>query len=188
VTDVYAPKKPKVQHKDLKAMKREEARVLVAKDALALLESNAMIPSHGYLGTLNVSLDETSSIKNIKRGESEAMEEDIDWGKDSMRQAREVVEDLPVCAVCALGALFIAAVRRFNNITVGEIGEGAHYRIILVYLSDLWTPMELVQIEDAYENTRPANNGDFYNKHPRDIDRLKAIMKNIIKNNGTFTI
>ena len=169
-------------------MKLEEARVLIAKDALALIDATAMIPGHGYLGVLRVPLTDLGSIEDIRFGESGAEEESINWDERPLGQVRDVIEELPVCAVCALGGLFVAAVRRFNDITVSEmigLDAGDRFKQFAAYLSQFWSEKELRAIEGVYEGWSQGSSY-FFEEHPNDLDRLKTILNNIIANKGRF--
>ena len=130
------------------------------------------------------------------------------------RSLRESFFDKTVetCSVCALGGIFMSCTL-FNNKTlnkdvVNHTGQGCNLGESLrddVGISNgldkLFTMTQLVMIENAFE----CGEGYFYfegecklsdkvynacvnfgNKYDDAKDRLVAIMKNIIKNNGTF--
>ena len=104
------------------------------------------------------------------------------------------------CAVCGVGALFVACVNRFNDFTVGEAGnDGASTRLYFKdYLERWFSHSQLLLIEIAFEGStlnaelaaRPPEESDaavkFYNEHKDPTSRLRDIMHNIIDNHGEF--
>jgi hypothetical protein len=133
---------PAVTMMALESLKPEEARVLIAKDVLELLTMGAIEAKH-----------DTYVNREIPRH------------IPTSTQMHKVVDDwLAVhfesdkCAVCALGSLMVATVRRFNDWTVRELlaGTDAYLpdrRRITSYLERFFSKGQLDLIEIAFENT-----------------------------------
>lgn len=84
------------------------------------------------------------------------------------------------CEVSAIGACFLSHVRLYNDTTVGEILKIDDQEMV-DKMKNAFTDKTLQEIEDAFEDGTGLK--DVY-KH--DNERLKVIMKNVIKNKGVF--
>jgi hypothetical protein len=154
----------------------EDPRVAIAKDVLKQLP--ALNPSKGTY------VYKPNGNKNLHPNDQ------------AQQHIDQISED---CQVCALGACFLSYIRLFNKITVDEITyiensiDPAHHTVKNA-LREHFANEQLALIEAAFEGFRsPADTTavvkvieDFYNKHPNPKKRLKAIMQNIIDNNGEF--
>lgn len=113
-----------------------------------------------------------------------------------------MLEKLP-CKVCALGGIFAATVKRFNKFeSVPDLSMDEGYD----YLEDYFSKQQLDMIECAFElghgrvfyeeNNIYGDNElgkklgnsciEFGKQYKAGEARMVAIMKNIIKNNGSF--
>jgi hypothetical protein len=103
-----------------------------------------------------------------------------------------------VCNVCAIGAIFASKVKIGNKCTL-NIDQKLGDRSIIPNIKSIFSEKELRIIEAAFErNAQDSIVPDdieekarkWHDKnHPMDDDkRLIAIMKNIIKNKGTFVL
>jgi hypothetical protein len=92
------------------------------------------------------------------------------------------------CEVCALGACFLSYIRLFNEVDINEICFGVRAGQVRAALTRHFPADELRLIEDSFEGwSKPDNpSRQFYLKHPDSRERLEAIMRNIIDNNGDF--
>lgn len=93
--------------------------------------------------------------------------------------------------VCALGACFLSHVDQFNKLKVDPYWDGRLGRATITQqLSDVFTTQQMAMIEDAFEQeSRRSDTVEalfFGNSFEDDKERLKAIMKNIIKNAGVL--
>jgi len=121
---------------------------------------------------------------------------------DSKRVAQKLKKG---CEVCALGACFLSSVRLTNRWEFGGFEEhwtgpaqvrAVEREVLEEKLHKIFTPFQIDLIETAFEEyncTNLANDRyvigraiSFGSKHYDSTSRLRAIMKNIIKNNGTF--
>jgi hypothetical protein len=172
---------PNAELLDLGALAPSARRVLVAKDILDLLAAQAIHPEKGAY----VDLDARAILKP----------------EEQLREAFEEELQQYGCRVCAIGATFVAAVRRFNDVTAerfvadGLTGLAARPHII-DYMLRIFDRLQLDMIEAAFEGVEfaPMRLSEdaysrcylFFNQYEHDIDCFRAIMQNIIANNGEF--
>lgn len=117
-------------------------------------------------------------------------------------QLQKYIRDMTSrCSVCALGACMLSHVRLFDKLTVGEFGaiEGnvvdAMRCDTTAVLSEVFEREQLAMIECAFEgydhscalNWKDARECESFAANVSDSkDKLRMIMKNIIKNDGAF--
>lgn len=118
---------------------------------------------------------------------------------------RGFLTKLKECETCATGALLFALI--INHISINSPGQHPFNAYCpnweTVNLSDtmyqtlckIFTPTQLRLIEHSFEGIHHESNinsktltacKDFYRLYPSSVLRLKAIMANIIENQGTF--
>jgi hypothetical protein len=156
---------------------RAEQRVAIAKDALAWEKAGALkINDQYYLRSVATGTS-FSFYDNFRR-------------EDANKQARDIV--LGKCQVCALGSLLLAKAVRYNAVSVQDIAD-----IRIDRLTDHFSVEQINQIEAAFEgHSYSSANGTYLDdevcneswkaKYPDPSKRFRAIMKNIIRNKGTF--
>lgn len=175
---------------ELSTLSEKQIRIMLAKDVIASLEAERLISRSGSWVRLETDRCDTDYFS------SEII-------ADSDVELQELIKDKR-CEVCALGALFIEGIRRFDNFTVEDLSDG--YSIdnddIGIYLEGIFDEDQLMLIEVAYErghggyNVRFDFHDDMLKQGERavefglsikdDRERLIAIMQNIIDNDGTF--
>jgi len=167
-------------------MTKAQVRVEVAKDVIRSLK--LLNPKSGvYLRPFG-----TATLAN----------KIVESSKDSRKVAQKLKKG---CEVCALGACFLSTVKLTNKYTFNPIRPSEY----MPYKSDSWdredllgklhkvfTPFQIDLIETAFEgyNCGVIRMGSaidqratsFYHDYEDETSRLRAIMKNIIRNNGTF--
>lgn len=162
-------------------LSNREKRVLIAKDVIKWIRSGMLRPGTG--GYLN-------------RGDF------IRSGRKSTDEICDLLLEGKVknCHVCAKGAMFLADIIRRDNFTVADLGFYFNSNIPRV---NYFTEHQKNLIETAFEGSNYCmkwdNDKDEFKTSPlagkainfskiykKSEDRLIAIMKNIIKNNGTF--
>jgi hypothetical protein len=152
--------------------KRAKERIAIAKDALLWIKAEALQPRCGvYVHPLDERV-----IDNLY--EDPSLEE---------KQLRDV--KLGKCEVCAKGALFLAKAVRYNDVFAVEWHEVDTACEEGGVMLDHFDQHQLELIEAVFEGweVSAAKEGfDFYLKYPNPKKRLIAILKNIIKNDGTF--
>jgi hypothetical protein len=174
--------------KTLSKMTKAEARVAIAKDALAQLRANKYLAEEGAYVSFTNSLP-------INEDDEKSMDQ----------QLCKLLPKAGSCTVCARGALFLSTIRKFNHFTVADLLENGGDATCAIH--DTLRPVEdryftnhqLALIEHAFEGQEIGNitfslcseemeNCELFFKH-YDCDddlRLENILKNIIRNKGTF--
>lgn len=181
----------KVREAKFKAANAAQKRILVAKDVLAQVKS----------GKLTAKTGNWLTVHGVPDTQMDEHGEPI----GSMREA--LVHPEVNCTACALGGLFMSCTLFNNKVEfkdyehedIGDlISEGEHFKN---KLDTVFCRTQLKLIETAFElgngwfgerstgkelteSQRQAR--AFGEQHMDPSDRLVAIMKNIIKNNGTF--
>lgn len=155
-------------------MTRAQKRVAVAKDVLLQLSESRVKASSGVWFSVY----------------------------DGLTVGKQLQEELTKvdCIVCALGGLFVGCVNLFNDFTVSRHLKkfGSLDRDdLLVKVGKLFSKKQIDLIEVAFERHAYGWNHNLskketeralsfnYNNVNAD-DRMRAIMNNIIKNNGQF--
>lgn len=168
--------------KTYKEMTRAERRIAVAKDVIKQLK----------LGTV-IAEDDVGYIDKKREEVLGELDDFREWLKTLFSSGKS-------CNVCALGSLVISKALKFDAIKTDDIMRDGHYTTrstCELALYDIFTLKQLDDIENAFEgwdnlyaynngstiNYRYANWPDYY---PNPSERIIAIMKNIIRNNGTF--
>ncbi len=88
------------------------------------------------------------------------------------------------CNCCGIGAVFVSKVRlgnNYNNIITSSVGSWEMYD----NLNNIFNKKELDKLESHFEGWEDKESKIFKNCEDKS-DRMTAIMKNIIKNKGTF--
>lgn len=116
------------------------------------------------------------------------------------KDLQEVIDEIQKkCQVCAMGAVFLSKIRLYNGVTTQNLLQynTGYYRgyspllkpFLVESLKDCFTEENLDEIERSFELWNgPLDNTcyQFGIKYKTKKARLRAIMKNIIKNNGVF--
>lgn len=157
---------------------KQERAVMVAKDALKMLNAGKTMASTGVWVDLSDYYDE-STLKN---------------------QICDISDKFEDCSVCALGSLMLSEIRHTNKLKVGDAGDEIWYQDFGHRLNKVFSKPQQRLMELAFEGgCGYFDGGDctegqfekvdaFYNKYPDDSDRLRAILKNVIKNGGKFVL
>lgn len=165
-------KKNEVFEKLTKAQKR----VQIAQDVIKSLNAGKLVAEQGIYVTRN---------RKTKALGKELFDENVTCGLDT------ILEKIPKCNVCALGGLFVEAVKRHDKITTDEISSDPWQHELHYYLKKFFSVEQLRMIEDAFESEGPSMYGNdkaltFCNTLKKPRDRMLKIMNNIVENNGTF--
>ncbi len=162
-------------------MTKKQKQVQLAKDVIAQLRAKRFTARTGAYAIL----DKFADAKFSKALETQAEIE-----------MRPIVRASKKCRVCAQGALVVAAIDRFNQCKLGQWDSlndvAGDYDGELV--GRFFSEQQIKNIEAAFEGYAAdiwSSNADgtawkrAYRNHS---DRMDAIMRNIIANNGTFDI
>lgn len=143
-----------------------EKRVAIAKDVLLQLKANK------YIATRGVYLHADKPIADIPH-----------YGEVQL-QPILLKNNAPKCEVCARGAMFCSAVRLGNNFNINRHNTSCEKRIYSASFENIeksiFSSSIISKIEEYFENSDHI--------HENDIDAMIAIMENIIKNKGRFTL
>jgi hypothetical protein len=147
-----------------------QKRVALAKDVIAWVKAGALIPDHVVYVRPTILPDHYPFFDRSSEVQANA----VNWGK---------------CKVCARGALFVAKVAHMNNCLAQDFLSVAGS---VEAMDGLFEDNQFYEIECAYEGWQsffPLNNKNLWtNRYPDDSERMIAIMKNIIRNKGTFRL
>lgn len=170
-------KMTEAKNKKFSEMTKNEKRVALAQDVLASLKSNKYIATTGTYVEVEVN------------GEYTCL--------DQVNTSTILMEST-TCTVCAIGSLFLSNAKQKKNKTLTSDSDK-----MASSLRGIFTSKEMRMLEYIFEgedvNTEFTSKRDevlcndmhsFYIKHTggsnSDDKTLKAIMNNIIKNNGNF--
>lgn len=172
---------------------KDKQRIVIAKDVLELLKAEKILATSGtYL-----EFDEDVQVKYFG-------DEDYRyWDDESGAQApikgadrvklHKLIEESPTCEVCGIGACFVAAVRRADKVKVGDLEDSNDDDFMRKYLKQWFDKDQLGLIECAFECGTGWSSGqaaydamEFGSQFDDDGERLEAIFKNIVENNGKF--
>lgn len=165
-----------------------------------------------YFSTMHLSLEDfgEGNISSYNGEEEDNAKEDTDYWVVGARGPRgrssdqphpvcdldlqEVLTKLPVCEVCAVGSLVVAAAKRYDNMKVEYLDTNG----VFSAMSPYFERQQLLLIELVYEKaamspgefTSEQRNAaaDMWDEVPTGSERLKLIMQNIVSNNGTFVV
>ena len=142
-----------------KKLSKGDTRVLIAKDVIKQLKRKKIIVERGTycFNPIFCNLKEMEELSELKKVLAKS--------KDK-------------CYVCALGALFVSAVNRFNKYQITTDWAGIGKYETTNYLCKYFSDSQMGLIEDVFEFRCPV--------YMNSENHMINIMKNIIKNKGTF--
>jgi hypothetical protein len=193
---IKTPKKRVKKKIDLLGMTPVEARIAIAKDAIAQIRRNKYIIRNSIYCKVNPKLVD----------DRDQLFDRDDVGKELQSVLRTRFEN---CEVCAKGGLFISAIRKFDDFRIqnsildtwqdknysddrGPLNDGG---LVTSHLRKFFGKEQLELIEYAFEqgyngnprNTKLAYKAMIFGKgFTLDEERMLAILKNIIANRGEF--
>lgn len=153
--------------------------VRIAKDVIKQLDLGKFIAENGtylYLGI----------------GES------YGWGPQD-KSFQDKLKEVKNCHVCALGGLFCSYVNLKNKVTVGDLHNGSTLdKNLREKLKDVFDESTLRVIEACFEgwiaypnisdNSQAVNYSNYLSGIVDPTKRMKILMRNLIKNKGTFIV
>lgn len=149
-----------------KTQTKAQQRVAIAKDVLLQINLKKYTPSTGtYVATND--------------------------GNDGHTMNQGALRDkhAPACTVCAKGALCLSAIRKFNSYggTAGKLGDDEGVmKVLKRFFGHRQTELIEAAFEEWGDEGQAAQNYRDKNNLFYDSKAIVAIMKNIIKNGGTF--
>lgn len=176
-------------------LNKSEKRVAIAKDVIKSLNSNKFSASSGTYFNLRF-----KEQQNFLDSEKES---------DNLELQTILKSEVVTCDVCAIGGIFASKVNLGNKCKVnvkkeyfeeGEDIDTPNDQEMVENLKTIFGEKELRAIEYAFEGQDIDETfskdeefpnekyEDFYDEYDDDTERMIAIMKNIIKNKGTFKL
>ena len=164
-------------------MPLERQRITIAKDVLELLETEKVIAQSGTYMELDSDIEEKYWD---------------DWtaAPEAPVQLHELIERSETCEVCGIGACFVAAVRRNDQVEASDMNAASDDRFMRSYLRNWFTKDQIELIEAAFEESGGFYKGptrrlgerasNFGKRYDSDEERMRAIFQNIVDNGGTF--
>jgi hypothetical protein len=170
------------------AIQRRKA-VEVARDVLLQLRLERLTTTGGYLRVQQNSQD-FNPPEEVYNGSF----------KTAFQQDKSIV-----CGVCAIGAAYIGYINRFNRVKTCDVLSASDDDMILT-MKNVFSEDQLRLMEGFFENgfvqtpswyydldsgsAYKVSNliSDFCNRYPERTQRLRAIMLNVIRNDGEFRI
>ncbi len=196
------------QNKTFNQLSAAHKRVAIARDVLDSIESRKLRGRSGLWVELDLRAPASEKLAN----ELDALDNGSKVEYTFQERQLETVlnEDTKVCRVCAIGGLFVCAVKRKNKITLEDCRASTYNtltgdvaldgEVAMEYLQKFFSTSQLHLIELAFEG---GSGGELANEeNPRldeqsaiafgkrfvnDTARMRALMLNIIYNEGTFT-
>lgn len=164
------------------AATKAERAVMTAKDALKMLSAGKTTATTGvWVGIYGSYPVDDKSLRE--------------------KQICDISDGFKECRVCALGSLMLSEIRHTNKLTVGEVGDEIHYQDYGARLNKIFSKSQQKLMELAFEGGYGYFDAhdcvsekvqekieDFYQKYPNETDRLRAILKNVVKNGGKFVL
>lgn len=165
----------KIKFKGTKA----EERVVIAKDIIAALRARR------FAAEFNTYVDE----KSLKRTRATKKNSDA----QTLLVAAEIANR--PCRVCARGAVVVAMVRRHDRL---EVPIGVPVQEYLDDIASGWAESDYVEqlfatsqfrnMEYAFDGGGSDSDPEWADAYPDPDDRLDAIMRNVVENDGAFLI
>jgi len=162
----------------------EQKRIEILKDVLKHIEAKRIIANNGRVLRYDDCKLEDGDLQAILKSQNKKKKQ---------------------CKVCQRGAILFASVWRNNNLSVKWYGSehpylngiaGERDATHLTYLNELFSIEQQMLMERAFEGRfhmahlsyKQINECDrnFYYKYKNPIARMKAIVRNAIKNGGVF--
>lgn len=165
------------RNRRFKALSLKKQRIKIIKDVVTLLskESIVAITNRAYL--------DIPKLKNYRA---------LDKALTENTQLHEIL-DANQCIVCGIGGVFVSAIRLKNDFEAID-PDGISREKMVMYLSQWFDPGQMNAIEVAFEargeysgyRTEYWNAYEFGKQFRSPKDRLIAICKNILANDGKF--
>ena len=169
-------------------------RVMIAKDVLAQLDIGKIEAARGVY--LMAKVDKSLLVKRFHRDDFPTYD----------APAREALTNAPSCTACAIGSVFVSTalvanrcnLRKFSytqsngDISFNDkVSSNKHFSVAQLRLME--EAFEVRYVSPSFRVRYPSLNqcassraGAMGEKYESAKDRLRAIMENVIANNGTF--
>jgi hypothetical protein len=184
-------KQTKKSNAEFAKMDAAQQRVTIAKDVIKALAAKQLIAE---AGTYLAAPKSTSDAWHAPKSTSDAWHNEgcVLDDQDQEAQLQQLLPKLPPCHVCAKGAILVCTVARRNELQVDATRRGWDGDTLADKLGGIFSPDTLTMMECEFEGfslTLPTAGPSYtprMNLRGSDAKRMKAIMRNIIKNKGEF--
>ena len=164
-----------------------EKRIAIAKDVIERIKISQFLPEQGVFCEID--------------GDDISEYEGKTITGEPITEVCDIVNSKQYCSVCAKGGLFMSYVGYVDNLKIDDLTYGTRKASLngneMRSLSKIFSQKQLSLIETTFENSSYNWNVElsdeereicrrFHDKYRHTSERLIKIMKNIIKNNGTF--
>jgi hypothetical protein len=177
--------------KEFKSLSPTQKRIAIAEDVIGALKAKR------YKATCGTYVYSTATAKGFTKKNESALDIDL----------QEILKaNMKSCEVCAKGAMFVAAVERFDKLKIDVYDSSDRVladfdgdESVCDHLSNYFDQDQLDLIECAFEGGEFMESHGIYeegetdwaargyeHKYPNAHDRMIAIMENIIRNKGKF--
>lgn len=134
-----------------------QKRVAIAKDVLLQIKAKKYLTGNGYLYVVR--------------------------GEHVTKLSKDNLSSIKACHVCAIGAAAVSCIRKFNKHSIDLRLSGSDR--LMPTLLDWFSREQIELIEGCFEGHSLVS-GDYFRRYKTRKNRMVAIFKNIIANNGTF--
>ena len=155
--------------KKTKELTKAQMCVIVAKDALKQLEAEK------YTACTGIYVDWE-------------LEDKINYSKPDAQVQNIIKKHEKPCDVCARGALLLSSIRKFNDVTVSKYQKRWESKSKEIF-SEKTLKLAEIAFEQWHKLTASPKELEaeiFGSKYNSETGRLKAILENIVTNNGEF--
>lgn len=179
---------------------KPQKRVQIAKDVLAQLKI-------GFLKAKTGVYTDSKSLDRIFQKINNTYDLDQSNLSNLLNvEVKDIFDKDKSCTVCGIGSLFVCAVKRLDKLKLKDLFNDADIAQSDVhsYLSKYFSLLQLNLIESAfeggeflnspyYDNIKAVSQSEkavsyFDGQRINSTEKLKAIMNNIVENNGTFKV
>lgn len=175
---------------EYKTLTRAEKRVMIARDVIAALRAKALDAKEGSY----VYIDTTRTTERYWGGTYETnVYNKFLKDSDQSESFQKLLPSLPDCKVCAKGAIFVCAVARQNKVETAKADDVREFEgeALSENLRGIFSARQLDLIEAEFERedmqfTLGPGWEPVMKEREDPTERMIAIMKNIIRNKGTF--
>ena len=171
-----------ISKKKFDELPNNEKRILIAKDVLAQLESEKFRAKNGTYYSFGLTRQNfrdyfpsatDSEIRSIFRMVSGQGQPNLSHSFFDDKSVQTLINDAPQCHVCAKGSIVLSFLKKFNKVTLSELGH-EQKEVVAIFGPKMWQVLET-----AFEG--------WDDRRDKQIS-LPDLMKNIIQNNGFLVL
>lgn len=186
--------------KKFSRMTKAEKRVAIAKDVLEGLRLKKLVATNGTYFGFRDNDERADWWSALGWNPRELWRVPVDIDLDA--KPAEPIKAPKQCSVCAIGSVFVSAVDRFDELTIGEASRafsGGNREAMTNYLGRWFPAKQLALMETVFEGSDISKSlsvkdlAAAVREHgrlaPLGAERtMEAIMRNIIRNGGALKL